>query len=35
MNNSSQENQASFQVLFYQLLSQYYVLAENYHNQAE
>lgn len=35
MNNSGQENQASFQMLYYQMLSQYSVLAENYHNQAE
>jgi len=33
--SSGQPNQAPFQILYYQLLSQYYILAENYHNQAE
>jgi len=35
MSNSDQSEQATFQMLYYQLLPQYYFLAENYHIQAE
>lgn len=35
MDSSAQDHQTSFQFLYYQLLDQYSVLAENYHKQAE